>query len=369
MLRTHHFCCSIHPAMDTLDPDPVAVINLGVDGVYGGGIGLAVCDTLGLLAVSAFMNILMVWTVPSLGEDEGLVYRCSLGDAAGSPAPMRFMFQDSASSVSGYLAFTGSTAAARYLLVTDAGHDAVHVIDVVHGTHVGYVAAPGTIPGPRGVAARQALVAVSAWKELSSGEHIIQLFEGSGATWTLVRVLGCRFGPGSADGQLDMPMGLRFSGGVSGKDDDDDMTVVVADQWNDRMSMFRVSDGSFVRHVADVKVPVDVEEYENGWLVAGRHDVIGFVTDGGVDCRDEEEVEMALLENGGAVGMKMDYEFGVLSSLGLVSGVGLVACERYRPDGARVLAFATYDALSMAVMSDGRMGWMAAVARSIVLGS
>ena len=347
--------------MDTLAPDPVVVINLGV---YGGGIGLAVCDTLGLLAVSACTNILMVWTVPNLGEDEGLVYKCCLGDAAGSPDPMRFRFMDSASSVSGYLAFTGSTAAARYLLVTDAGHDAVHVIDVVHGTHVGYVAAPGTISGPRGVAARQALVAVSAWKELNSGEHIIQLFEGSGATWTLVRVLGCRFGPGPADGQLDMPMGLRFSGGVSGKDDGDDMTVVVADKWNDRLSMFRVADGSFVRHVADVKVPVDVEEYENGWLVAG-YDVIGFVTDG----RDEEEVAMALLENGGVVGMKMDYEFGILSSLGLVSGVGLVACERYRHDGAQVLAFATYDALSMAVMSAGRMGWMAAVARSIVLGS
>ena len=57
---------------------------------------------------------------------------------------------------SGWMAFTGSTgstAAERLLVVTDAGNRAVHVIDVIHAKHVGYVAAPGSIDEPRGVAA------------------------------------------------------------------------------------------------------------------------------------------------------------------------------------------------------------------------
>jgi DNA-directed RNA polymerase beta subunit len=62
------------------------------------------------------------------------------------------------------MAFTGP-ATSRLLLLTDAGHNAVHIIDVAGRAHMGYVAAPGTISGPRGVAARGSLVvAVSAWR-------------------------------------------------------------------------------------------------------------------------------------------------------------------------------------------------------------
>jgi hypothetical protein len=68
-------------------------------------------------------------------------------------------FEDEAG-FSGHLAFSGP-ATARLLLVTDAGHDVVHVIDVVGRVHVGYVAAPGTIAGPRGITTRGSLVAVS----------------------------------------------------------------------------------------------------------------------------------------------------------------------------------------------------------------
>jgi hypothetical protein len=69
---------------------------------------------------------------------------------------------DEARFASGRMTFTGP-ATSRLLLLTDAGHDAVHVIDVVSRVHAGYVAAPGTIAGPRGVAAKGSLVAVSTW--------------------------------------------------------------------------------------------------------------------------------------------------------------------------------------------------------------
>jgi hypothetical protein len=59
-----------------------------------------------------------------------LTQLCTLGGAS-SPPPMQFLFI-SGSYLSGYLAFTGP-ATSRHLLVTDAGHDAVHVVDVGHG--------------------------------------------------------------------------------------------------------------------------------------------------------------------------------------------------------------------------------------------
>ena len=130
--------------------------------------GLAVCPTLALLVTSNWENnTLSVFALPrtigaaaGAGAGTGLSLVCTLG-GAGSPAPMRFKFRDG--SYSGWMAFTGP-ATSRLLLLTDAGHDAVHVIDVVGRVHVGYVAAPGTITGPRGVAARGSLAAVCAWE-------------------------------------------------------------------------------------------------------------------------------------------------------------------------------------------------------------
>jgi hypothetical protein len=179
---------------------------------------------------------------------------------------MRFKFHNGhylAGYYSGWMTFTGP-ATSRLLLLTDAGHGAVHVVDVAGRVHVGYVAAPGTIGRPRGVAARGSLVAVSAWKDGFRGEHVVRVFEGSGASWTAIRVVAGGFGgPGSAEGQLNRPYGLRFSG---------DGTVLVVAEWDrDRVSVFRVEDGSFVRHVATatgLSRPQDVEECEGGWLVA-----------------------------------------------------------------------------------------------------
>jgi hypothetical protein len=142
----------------------------------GEGAGLAVCPTLGLLVTSDYSDsTLSVFALPSgcpsttdlarigasrgagAGAGAGLARVCTLG-GAGSPAPMQFQFEDGGY-MSGWMAFTGP-ATSRLLLVTDAGHDAVHVIDVVGRAHVGYVAAPGTIAGPRGVAGRGSLAAV-----------------------------------------------------------------------------------------------------------------------------------------------------------------------------------------------------------------
>jgi hypothetical protein len=260
---------------------------------------------------------------------------------------MRFSFLDGGAS--GYLAFTGP-ATSRLLVVTDAGHDAVHVIDVVGQIHVGYVAAPGTIDRPRGVAARGSLVAVSAWKEDDSGDHVVELFEGSGTRWAGVRVVGGGFlGPGSA-GQLKYPLGLRFTLDGTG--------LAVADSsCNDRVSLFRVEDGSFVRHVATgLHGPIDVEECEGGWLVAcdlsRTIQFVGDGVDGGAVSR------CSLGQRGGG-----DGEFSWPSALALVPGLGLVVREE--GNGGRLQFLATPDAIAMASMSAARVGWLVAVARGV----
>jgi hypothetical protein len=120
----------------------------------GLGFGLAACPALGLLVIShCSSNSVSVFALSSsgagagAGAGAGLALVCTLGGAT-SPAPMRVQVRGA----SGWMAFTGPTTS-RLLLLTDAGHDAVHVIDVVGGVHVGHVAAPGAIAGPRGVAA------------------------------------------------------------------------------------------------------------------------------------------------------------------------------------------------------------------------
>ena len=258
---------------------------------------------------------------------------------------MRFRFLDS-----GGLAFTDPTCTtAPLLLVTDDGNDAVHVIDVGARAHTGYVGALGSIPGPRGVAARGSLVAVSCWKEGDCGEHVVRVFEGSGADWAPLRVLGGGFGlPGAADGQLKEPYGLRFTGDGRG--------VAVVDVGNGRVSLFTVfsvGDGSFVRQLASgLRRPWDVEECEGGWLVVCRFSCsVEFVGGDGAG-------QATLGERGSG-----DGEFYGPTALALVPGLGLVVRE-FGNDG-RLQVFATPDAIAMAAMSGVRVAWMVAAARGV----
>ncbi len=313
------------------------------------GVGMAVCPVQGLVVTSdSISNTLNVFTLPQsistpsvTGTGLALVY--TLGGAS----PMQFKFLSIGNGFSGHMAFTGP-ATSRHLLVTDVGHDAVHVIDVAGRVHAGYVAAPGTIAGPWGLAAKGSLVAISAWTKWSSGDHVVRVFEGSGARWSAIREVAGGFGdPGRANGQLDRPLGLRFTGDGTG--------LVVADSGSGRVSVFRVDDGSFVRHVATgLSGPYDVEECQGGWLVAcGCSNTVEFV-DGGVGGDGRGGARLGKWGSG-------DGEFSSPSTLALVPGLGLVV----REDGnyGRMQFFATPDSIAVSSMSAARVGWMLAVAR------
>jgi len=220
------------------------------------------------------------------------------------------------------------------LLVADAGNDAVHLVDVVARTHVGYLAFPGSIAGPRGVAASgtSPLVAVSAWKSYGSGEHVVVVYKGDGVVWEVVRVIGGGFGgPGSRDGQLKIPWGLRFR--FSG----DGFAICVADYGNDRASVLRVGDGRFVRHMATgLSSPHDVEEVEGGWLVAcWDSDSVEFVGDG-VGGDGGGGGRPSLGKAGGGSGSEDGELYGPIA-LVVVAGLGLVVREWHK--GGRLQVF------------------------------
>jgi hypothetical protein len=196
-------------------------------------------------------------------------------------------------------------------------------------------------------------VAVSAWREVGSGDHVVVVYRGSGALWEAVRVIGGGFGgPGLCDGQFSMPYGVRFSR--------DGSAICVADYWNNRASVFRVGDGGFVRHMATgLWAPYDVEEVEGGWLVAcgSSHNVV-FVGDGvGGDGGGRPSLGKAGGGNGNG-----DGEFWCPSALAIVPGLGLVVRES---GYGRLQVFATPDAIAMAAMSCMRVAWMVSVARAV----
>ena len=334
----------------------------------GRGFGLAACPTLGLLVTSDYTNsTLSVWSLPGgagvpgdagARGASGLARMSTLG-GEGSPAPMQFKFVLNGHT-SGYLAFTppppdsDTRRFPHVLLVADAGHDAVHLVDVRNtGTHVGYLAAPGTIAGPRSVASSGtgSLVAVSAWKDRFRGHHVVHIYRmGSGGSdWTHVRVIGRGFG--DSNGQLQRPYGLRFSADAS--------TVCVADIGNDRASMFRVDDGGFVRHfvTGNLSIPYDVEKVEGGWVMAcwGVH-AVEFVSDGG------GRRPFLGKAGGGISGMgRKDGEFSNPTALALVPGLGLIVREF-----DRLQVFSTPDILAMQCMSASRVGWMTATYRAVI---
>jgi len=199
-------------------------------------------------------------------------------------------------------------------------------------------------------------VAISAWKDIFSGDHVVVVYRGSGAVWEVVRVIGGGFGaPGPRDGQLQMPYGLRFSW--------DGSMLCVADYFNSRASVFRVGDGEFELHLdMGLYGPYDVEEVEGGWLIACKcSETVEFVGHGdgvGGDGGGRPSLGKA----GGGPG-RGDEEFSYPSALAVVPGLGLVVREW---GSGRLQVFSTPDAIAMATMPHVRVAWMTVVARGVL---
>jgi hypothetical protein len=238
------------------------------------GIGLAVCETLGVIftskardsSISAFQ-----WSAPHykrLG---------TWGSRSFGPLPFDFNRNNY---VSGGMCFTvagsgvntgvggagdGSSCPAPastvvpLLLVASHGTDAVVVLDVKDVAGGGTPALVESVGGGTGatlrrVAASAALVAVSGWTTVFGGIHTVTLY--TVHRWERMRVVGA--------GQLKRPLGLRFSSEGS--------RILVADLDSDRVCAYRVDDDGYVGEVASkvthgLTTPRDVVEVSGGVLV------------------------------------------------------------------------------------------------------
>jgi hypothetical protein len=338
-----------------MDVDPLSswVLRDSLTTYCGLGHGMAACASLGLVVTSSWTNnTLSVFAMPQGhchtgdgdgdGDGGGLQYVSTLGLPPDHES-MRFNFRDDdLAGTSGWMAFTSD--GPSLLLVTDHGHGAVHIIDVVSRTHVGYVGGLGSIAGPRGVATRGSMAAVSCWVNMWGGDYPVRLFEGGGASWVHVRTI-----VGAAPGTLHVVYGLRFTADGTG--------VVMMDAGNGRVSLYRVADGTMVRHLATgLHEAMDVEECGEGVMVTrvdgrARAVAIEFASDARGACGQSRP---RLLHGDGVRPSP--------SALALVPGLGLVVRDNFA--GGRVQVYATPAVIAMATMSLVRVGWMGAVARA-----
>ncbi len=131
------------------------------------------------------------------------------------------------------------------LLVCDAGNGRVMVADARDGRSLRELRGPaGTLSGPS-----QAIVVVQTGQVLvvDSGRHLVVVFAGVDDD-TVVGTLGD--GRGLGPRQLFLPHGLAvLDGDVADAAAPDGPMAVVADTVNHRLALYRVRDGTLVRHV------------------------------------------------------------------------------------------------------------------------
>jgi len=313
--------------LSTLVPLPICIsLDFCKRDAYGNlnGFGVAVCRDLLVISSS---NELQVFALPDdiarghLGTPRALAHVRTLGGVG----PMEFVF----SYGSGNMAFTDGCGETT-LLVTDNGHHgAVHVVDVVNGTHAGYVAAPGTITWPRAVTTRKSLAAVSCWE-------VVRLFEGSGGTWTPVRTI------------VLAASGLCFTA--------DGSRLAVARRHKKHLCIFCAKDGALLRLV---DLPLKMDCYHVEECNIGDSDGDGSRVDW-VMCQEGGLVAIAGNTNTVPGWRNLDFKPFCLAVL---PGVGLVV----RHD-AGVQVLATHDAIAMAAMSACKVAWMTAVCRGPMTG-
>ena len=320
--------------MDTADPwIPIRTFAGRNPNRRASMLGVAACtDARGVLTMVNIggdgANHLVITTLTSIFDDNNVAASCMhLG-----------------SSMYTFLTFfvpPGESCPLPLLLVADYINGAVHIVDVMSKTHKGYVAAPGTVGKPCGVAAEMgqrapsSLVAVSHIEDAAVSLHA---FNAAASRWNVVRRI--------TDGNdIHSPRGLRFTG--------DGSLLCVADTSTlGFLTLIRVSDGQFVRHLTTLLQDAwDVEEVEGGWIVTSYLSPV-------VRMYNTDGVFTGLISLGGGDIVSTLVIGGTTS----VPGVGIAI---HTAGGVTVLARASVAA--MLRMAPARVAWMVSVVRGMAL--
>jgi len=271
---------------------------------------------------------------------------------AGTLSDPQFWFGEA--DLSGGLAFAGEDeedagASSALLLVADACHSSVHIVDAVERRHVGFVGGAGATVGARRVAAKGALVAVSCLLDCD-GSPAVRAFRGRGCAWAPLWTVDGRVGGTMPDGKLLLPAGLRFTPDGTG--------LVVVDSYGGRVLRFRVADGTFERTVvADLWSGIcgvrDLEECtiggKDGWLLL------------------HERYLSVARDTGGILGPELRWFSDRLVRSHPVTAVRIPGIGLAVREFNTLIVLATTDAIAMARMSVARVAWMTACVRGTLL--
>jgi len=125
------------------------------------------------------------------------------------------------------------------LLVTDLQNETVRVVDVRASERLGDLLPPGAIPGCHRVAGQGHIAAVVSWGGTPGLEGVVRLFRNHGAEWDLIAMTP---GQGPKLASLVQPLDVCLS-----YDEKHDPVFAVSDLETQRVTLFRVRDGSLIK--------------------------------------------------------------------------------------------------------------------------
>ena len=281
---------------------------------------------LNLVVTSHRDDGLSVWQGPD-SVDDGFVLVRKIGFRHPLQPPVDVCF---GSTSGGHMVFVPHAPSRVFL--TDR-YDAVHVVDVVDGTHAGYLARPGSLSRPRHIAAcaLTCVVAVTSYCPLN-GLVDIHLFSKGSCDWGPLRIIRAR-----------CPVAMAFSA------DGSSLVVGVADG---QLVPYSVCDG---REQAAITTAIDScngFKYVDGhWVFLNcwpsfHSDTIQYVDDCGVGRNFLESDDLFFRK--AIIG----------DSVAWVPGIGIVVVHSAWNPGSKMQVYSL-------AMSVPRLTWMTAVARGV----
>ncbi len=294
-----------------------------------GGVGVAYCPSLNLLAYSWMREGCYVTVCSAPSSLDGFCVRELYTFGGDAVVDMDFKCSGYGS---GFMAFTQPEKIfdTSLLMITCAGQGTIHIVDLVSKMNVGHI----KTPAPRGIATRKSFMAVSCWDEHTGG--VVKVFKGDQTNWTLLYTT-------TGNTRVTMPFGLRFA--------PDGLSLVIADYKDCSVKVLNLEDWSIRIAVNRLGCIIDVEVCRNRLFMTCSHSCW---------CEGNNLLETNLGGHDTAYTVsELAKNMGGLSGMASALGLGL-----FVRDHRTIRLFATTDDIAMSKMSALRVAWIRAVVSS-----